>query len=395
MDTSPTYWLACSGGLDSVVLAHLLKESQQSFGILHCNFHLRGEDSNLDQKFVEQLAIELNVPIRIKEFDTFQYMKSHQMNLELAARELRYNWFEEIIEIEKTYIILAHHKNDQIETFFTQLRRGGKVRGLAGMPVYRDGFIRPLLKYSKEELKSLASRYHWAWREDKSNESNEYVRNLYRNKLLHLIEKQGFPIVDVIPLMHDFQHLLSYLNTLPKPNSWKLNEWQNLPIWFKQHLLTHYKVSEFPTEEVDKLLHSEKGKYIGNQETSIWNEGNVLIFVSNKIEDSQKQIKIEEVKIPDFTLLNCIYIDADKVAMPLDARKWKEGDLFQPYGMKGVKTVAKFLRDKKIPSHQKENYWVLEDNTSRIIGIFGFGAGELFKIDKNSQTIWQINLVDK
>src|SRR5690554_317929 len=130
MKERPKYWVACSGGVDSVVLLQLMIAQQKEIGILHCNFHLRAESSNEDETFVRNLAAELNVPIRVKEFNTIAYGQDNRINTQLAARELRYAWFDEIIKNENVIVLLAHHYDDQMETFFLQLRRGAKIKGL-------------------------------------------------------------------------------------------------------------------------------------------------------------------------------------------------------------------------------------------------------------------------
>lgn len=392
MNNSPKYWVACSGGVDSVVLLHLMKDAFGEVGILHCNFNLRGEDSIGDKEFVKALADELAIPIRIKEFDTYQYMKDKNLNLELAARELRYNWFDEIIQTEDKLVIIGHHLDDQIETFFLQLRRGGKVRGLSGMPVERIGYVRPLLKYTKQELIDLAKNNDWKWREDITNKSSEFIRNFYRNEVIPWFREQGFPINQVVPLMHDFQKLLHFLRSCTIPNEIAVSDWKLLPFWYKNHLLDVHCLSEYPVDEVDRLTESIKGKYLGNDIAQVWNEGEKLLFVKKKFEDEDYSIKKEEVDKSevDFSHQDCIYLDADKVSEVLTIRKWQEGDSFQPFGMKGRKTVSKFLRDRKVLAHSKENHWVLLDG-EEVVGVFGFGAGEKYKIE--GENILKVQLI--
>mgnify|MGYP001235219256 CR=1 FL=1 len=396
MINSPKYWVACSGGVDSVVLLHIMHEQGIAVGILHCNFHLREESSNGDEKFVRELAEKLGVPIQVKEFDTNQYSKENNINTQLAARDLRYNWFDEVIQNENGIVLLAHHYDDQVETFFLQLRRGGKVKGLAGMPVFRNGYLRPILKYSKLELIDLANKHNWKWREDITNASNDYTRNWYRNEVLPALSKADFPLSDVVPLMHSFQNILSFLKRLEIPNKISVEEWCSMPVWIKEHILTEQDLGEYSAIEIDRLAKAEKGKFIGNELAKVWNEGNELVFV--KVNNSQIQYEINIITLPiDDLKMNTsdLFLDADKVKGNLISKKWEVGDRFQPLGMKGEKTLGKFLRDRKVPAHLKEDIQVLVNEDSEIIGVFGFGVSENMKIDSQTNTVMCIQLNEK
>ena len=392
MGNSPKYWVACSGGIDSVVLLHIMHENGEDVGILHCNFHLRGESSNQDEQFVRELAKQLHLPILVQEFDTKQYEKDNRINTELAARELRYNWFDEIIQKEDAMVLLGHHYDDQIETFFLQLRRGGKVRGLSGMPVYRKGYLRPLLKYSKKELIVIAKKNKWKWREDETNTSNEYMRNWYRNDILPWLSTSDFPLEEVVPLMHSFQELLKWMNKLPVPSDIKIEDWFLLPIWIQQHILATHQLGEFSEDEVTRLAKAQKGKFLGNDKCKVWNEGGKLVFVKEKTQVEfklvVKTLPQEEIKMNNKDL----FLDASKVKEPFNFRVWEAGDRFQPIGMKGEKLIGKFLRDRKVPTHQKEHIQVLVNEKNQILGIFGFGVDEKYKIDIKTEVVFQLQI---
>ena len=394
MDNSAKYWVACSGGVDSVVLLHLMYEQKKDVGILHCNFHLRGESSNGDEAFVRELAAELNVPVRVKEFETKKYSQENKINTQLAARELRYNWFKEVIDNEGATVLLAHHYDDQVETFFLQLRRGGKVRSLAGMPVFRNGYLRPLLKHTKAELIYLANKHGWKWREDISNTSNDYTRNWYRNEILPWLKSNNFPVKDVVSIVELFQQVLAFLRTLPVPDSILISDWNELTIWEKEHILSEQYLGEYSASEIDKLSISEKGKFIGNGVAKVWNEGKELVFVRKSNVDVRfqlvsKVISKEKIEINQ----NELFLDASKVNGVLSFRKWKSGDRFQPLGMKGEKSVGKFLRDRKVAAHLKENVQVLVNNKEEVLGVFGFGVGEKFKIDSTTLNVLCLRLL--
>nr|WP_299203276.1 tRNA lysidine(34) synthetase TilS [uncultured Brumimicrobium sp.] len=396
MNNAPTYWVACSGGVDSIVLLHLMLETKNKneVGILHCNFHLREQSSNEDELFVRNLARELNVPIRVQDFDTKQYAKSQRLNTQLAARELRYNWFDQIIREEQAVVLLGHHYDDQLETFFLQLRRGGRVKGLSGMPEYRAGYLRPLLKHTKEELISLAQQHDWKWREDVTNASNDYTRNWYRNEVLPCLQSEGFPIHEVVPLMHSFQSVLCFLKSIKIPDSILIEDWKSYPVWVQQHILSEQGLGEYAVDEIARLTKSEKGKFIGNDHAKVWNEGDALVFVKESSQAVEYKLAIS--KHPTGTIkLNPsdLFLDTSKVKLPLTIRKWQAGDYFQPLGMKGLKSVGKFLRDRKVPAHQKEQVRILLDSENHILGVFGFGVDEKYRLNNSTKELFRVRLI--
>lgn len=396
MNNSPKYWVACSGGVDSVVLLHLMHESKKDVGILHCNFHLREQSSNRDEVFVRDLAEKLKVPIRVKEFDTKKHSKKRKINTQLAARELRYNWFDEVIEKEGGIVLLAHHYDDQVETFFLQLRRGGKVKSLAGMPIFRNSYLRPILKFTKAELISLAIKQGWTWQEDVTNASNDYTRNWYRNEILPWLKSIDFPMEDVVPLVQSFQRILDFLRTFPIPESILIPEWLKLTIWQKEHILSEQNLGEYSTTEIDKLTIAEKGKFFGNDFTKIWNEGKELVFVSQVEKEIQYELKTSLVSKEEFEMnQNDLFLDASKVKGELSFRKWQSGDRFQPLGMKGEKSVGKFLRDRKIAAHLKESIHVLIDQNEEVLGVFGFGVSEKMKVGSETEDVIRVELVER
>lgn len=393
MDEKPKYWVACSGGVDSVVLCHLLHEQGIRFGILHCNFHLREAASNVDEAFVRELAKKLEAPIRVKEFQTEEYAVEHGFNTQLAARELRYNWFDEVIESEAVTILIAQHFDDQMETFFLQLRRGGGVKGLSGIPFYKRGYLRPLLKYTKEEILSLAKKKSWTWREDKTNALNDYKRNWYRNEVLSWLNNLGFPLEEVVPLMHDFQKMLRFLDALPIPNEVSISDWLSFPIWYRQIILDKQDLGVYSEKEITKLTDAKKGKFIGTAEIKVWNEGDTLVFVRKDVNSPEKKLH-QELLSPEDVVFNSddLFIDASKTVGTLSFRKWQSGDKFRPLGMKGEKAMGKFLRDRKVPSHQKEDVLVLTDESNRILGVFGFGVNENYKVSAQTQAVIVVSL---
>ena len=186
-------FLACSGGLDSVVLAYLLCEANFNFTILHCNFQLRGEESKRDELFVKELATQLNVPLQVKQFDTNKEMEVRKKGVQETARNLRYEWFDEVINSDrsatKKWLLTAHHADDQVETMMMQFFRGTGIAGLQGMKVKFGNIVRPLLFAQRKQLMDYATQNQLSWVEDSSNASNHYTRNFIRHKVIPLIEE--------------------------------------------------------------------------------------------------------------------------------------------------------------------------------------------------------------
>jgi tRNA(Ile)-lysidine synthase len=392
MNTDVKYWIACSGGVDSTVLVHLFHQMGKSFGILHCNFQLRGEASEEDEAFVLNLAKVLNVPIQTKKFDTLVYKKDRKLNTQLAARELRYQWFNEIVLSGGAEICLAHHRDDQVETFLLQLRRGAKVRGLCAMPKSKDGFVRPLLSYTKSELIDLAKRNNWKWREDVSNRSNDYKRNLYRNELLPLL---GQPIIDEIQRMTvGFQYVLGLLNDKVWWNENKygarevlIEDWECYPYWVKQYILANNGLSNFPVHEIDKLSLSKEVTQFSNGINEVWKWRDKLVFY---VEHSFKQkIHIETVDHYKIKFKQgLLYLDANKVQGNLSIRSWEKDDKFRPLGMEGKKSVAKYLKDASVPPYVRKDLNVVTDTSNQIIGVPGFTIADEYKLTEPTSKIY-------
>lgn len=388
------YWIACSGGVDSVVLVRLFKELNKNFGILHCNFNLRGKDSEVDEEFVRGLAEEVDVPFKVKHFDIQKYINDEGGNTQLAARNLRYQWFEEINREYNSMVVLGHHKDDQVETFLLQLRRGGKLKGLSGMATFHNDYLRPLLNYSKEEIYALADKKNWAWREDSSNRRSMYFRNLYRNELLPSLEDRNDIETQILELVSNFQKLLGfsehYLNfNYNFSNDIIVNfvQWDIWPYWLKHLFISKSGLAPLSVKEIERLRHTEKGKSLKSDFKTIWNDGGMFCIRNNEGSKSVPKYNVDLVEVKDVVFKNgVVFFDKDKVEGRISLRSWRAGEVFQPFGMKGKKKVSKFLRDRKLPSSDKENYPVIVDELDRIIGVFKMCPDERYKIDQC--TLW-------
>ena len=392
------YWIACSGGADSVVLVRLFKELGKSFGILHCNFKLRGNDSDEDENFVRNLAAEINVPLKVKNFDVQKYIKMNGGNTQLAARNLRYEWFDEIKSKLEANIVLGHHMDDQIETFFLQLRRGGKLKGLSGMLVNRGNYLRPLLEYTKDEIYDLAKINSWFWREDVSNKKSDYLRNLYRNELIPAFDDSKCIKNQAIDLIKGFQSLLFLteqylLSEYDFSQEFKISftQWDLMPYWMKHILLSKSELVPISVKEVERLRTSEKGKSLKTQSKAIWNEGDSFLIVNNSDETLGFNCEVDLIRVEDVIFEEgIVFIDKDKVKGVLSIRKWEKGESFYPLGMLEQKKVSKFLRDRKVDSSKKRNHLVIVDDSNQIVGVLKMCPDNRFKISEDTLWVYRV-----
>lgn len=423
--TNDQLLLAVSGGLDSVVLCELCKQSGFSFTIAHCNFQLRGEESNRDEQFVRALGERYRVQVYVKKFDTAAYASTHRIAVQEAARLLRYEWFEELIRIQSpaTMLLTAHHADDAIETALMHYFRGTGLKGLTGIPAKNRYIRRPLLDFFKEELNAFAEQSGLSWVEDSSNTKNEYTRNLFRNALLPAIE-QVYPQVKNNLLLNirrftDLYELYGILTSrfLQQLGRKKGNSFQ-VPVKQLLHLnnrsliyaLIHpYGFTEKQVEEVLKLANAANGQYILSPDglNRIIKNRHWFIFCP-ALQDSTDIVLIEEgMKTIRFsagqltlekkpyngqvipTVASEAWLDTRQLQYPLILRKWKPGDYFYPLGMRKKKKIARFLIDQKLAKTDKENLWVLESD-KRICWVLGMRIDDRFKLTGTGNMLTRI-----
>lgn len=414
--------LAISGGIDSVVLAHLCHQLKLDVALAHCNFNLRGAESDEDENFVLQLADDLDLEVFIESFDTKTYAKSNSLSIQMAARELRYHWFEELSEqLKFKYILTAHHADDDLETFLINLSRGTGLEGLTGIPEVNGVIVRPLLPFSRQDIEDYAKQYKLKWRDDSSNALTKYVRN----KLRH----------DVIPVLKEInpQLLQNFKNTLRHLQESKLiindsiqslisngivkltdtgmqidvsliSDFEN-PKAYLYYLLNDYGFSEW--NDVVNLLHAQSGKQVFSEKWRLIKDRNHLILTERCSEEPQEIISInsEDINIEtpigilsfkevdSFSVheTNCIYADKSTLKFPLLMRRKEEGDYFFPYGMKGKKKLSKYFKDEKMSLVDKENTWLLCSEDA-IVWVIGKRADDRFKVTENTQQIIKIEV---
>lgn len=443
--------IAVSGGVDSVVLCALCKEAGYDFTIAHCNFQLRGGESERDEHFVQAMGHQYGVGVMIKRFDTEKYAQESKKGIQEAARDLRYAWFKEIIddwpltnpkpatpgyeqpEVRKEpaqavahFLLTAHHADDNIETALMNFCRGTGLNGLEGIQA-KHGFIRrPLLSFWKKELVDFAQEHNLEFVEDSSNQSVKYTRNLFRNEIIPLISRT-YPTAkeNIQGNIHRFREInglyrMSVQSLRKKLCSVRNNE-VHIPIKklmsYDNSALIYEIISEFgfaekQVDEVIKLAASESGKFIKapsapfriikyrnwfivsaeqsiGAETIIIEEGAGLVIVQ------QAKLKIEIVQnAPGFTFPASGFIaclDANEISYPLILRRPKVGDYFYPLGMKKKKKVARFFIDQKRSKTEREESWVLEMN-KKIIWVAGLRIDDRFKVTERTKTILKMTL---
>lgn len=413
--------LATSGGIDSMVLVHLFSELKYSIALAHCNFQLRGLESFGDQNFVQEYANTNEIPFFLTQFDTEAFANDYKLSTQIAARELRYNWFYELLETENyDYILTAHHADDNIETFLINLSRGTGLEGLVGIPVQNDKVIRPLLPFTREEILGYAKENHIQWREDSSNASDKYLRNKIRHHLVPLLKELN------PQFMESFQKTQSYLNESQELVEdaavmvyqqvareegeiiiFDLNQLLRLPN-YKSYLYQWLKEFGFTAwEDVYGLVESQSGKQVFSADYRLLKDREVLILSPIFQEEDNEVYFIgkntQAVNIP-LNLTFCeaaeisdasnsiIFVDEDKLIYPLVLKRWEEGDSFRPFGMNGKsKKLSKLFKDEKLSLLEKENCWVLW-SADQIVWVVGIRQDERFRIDNSTKNILKIAL---
>ncbi|WP_432670692.1 tRNA lysidine(34) synthetase TilS [Flavobacterium sp. SM2513] len=413
--------LAVSGGLDSMVLAELFRQNKINFGVAHCNFKLRKEESNLDQKFVEEYCFQHQIPFFTTSFDTAAFAKDFKLSTQVAARKLRYEYFHEIIQKEKfDCIATAHHLDDSIETFLINLSRGTGIDGLTGIPLQNDRIIRPLLNFSRDDIHNFATENSIVWREDTSNATDYYIRNKIRHHLTPILReinpsfsksfKQTLTnLQQAQSLMEDASRIV-YKKVVTDELDYKkinISELKQLSN-YKAYLYQWLQPLGFTAwEDIYNLATAETGKQIFSENFQLLKNRNFLIIapknnnfneeyqIARGVSEVNFHIKLLFCKVsePFYSTNKTIFVDDEKLTYPLTLRRWKTGDIFYPLGMNGKsKKVSKLFKDEKRSVIEKENAWLLCSGTE-IVWVVGLRADERFKISNITTNIIQIDFV--
>lgn len=398
--------VALSGGADSVALLRVLLELGYTCECAHCNFHLRGEESNRDEAFVHALCRNLNIPLHVKHFETEAYAKEKQISIEMAARELRYAWFEDLRkEMEAQVIAVAHHRDDSVETFLLNLIRGTGINGLKGINPKNGCIVRPLLGISRADILDYLHHLKQDYVTDSTNLQDEYMRNKIRLNLLPLMETMNPSIVETIQetaqKLSEVADIYHENRQFTLQNTVKEGKNNEKSMFIKEVLedvaplsLLHEWLSPkgFNSSQIKDIYLSMKteqsGKRFLSSDWELLRDRENLVLKPRILEEKTPVLDIKTVEItPNFTLLkdkNIAFLDADKVVLPLEIRKWKQGDKFVPFGMKGKKKVSDYLTDKKFSLFEKERQYVA-CSEGKIVWLIGERTDDRFKITENTK----------
>ena len=412
--------LAVSGGVDSVVMAHLFSNTDHECAIAHCNFQLRGEESDAEEAFVRSLAPTLEMPVYVRRFDVEVTCREKGISVQMAARELRYSWFEELLRQQRFDVVAtAHNLNDSVETFLLNLTRGTGIRGLTGIPPRNENVIRPLLFASRPEIAAYASGRRLAYREDSSNIQTKYSRNKIRHDVIPVMEMIN-PVF--IETMNQNMNRLKethaiFLDAVERTRERlfersgdririRIRELKKLtPVrtWLFE-LFSPFGFTRSQCEGMEKIMEADPGRRSISTTHQLFKDRDQLILVGSHQKsfdryylDSPENVSnlpfpmdVEVMdreklgKIPDDNRIACL--DYDLIQFPLTIRHWYHGDYFFPLGMDQMKKLSDFFVDQKIPVPEKERIWVLASG-KKIVWIMGYRIDNRFKITEKTRKV--------
>ena len=412
--------IAVSGGIDSIVMLDLFAKTKLEIAIVHCNFQLRSDESMEDEKFVRSLSKKYKLQFFVKKFDTKKYASSQKISIQMAARELRYNWFEKIRkEICFDYISIAHNKDDIVETFFLNLIRGTGIRGLTGINAKNDKIVRPLLFADRKMIDSYRLENQLPFREDSSNKSIKYKRNKIRHQILPLFNELNPAFSDTIlenieklaatekiyataiedvknkVISHSENQIKISLNELQKHKPYKT---------FLYELIYKFGFTQENVADICKSIGYVSGRQFFTKSHRIIIDREFLIITEKKTisyEEFQINSETKEISVPISLKLGLnpsissdkikknteiAYLDFDTLKFPLKIRKWEKGDRFFPLGMKKSKKLSDFFIDQKFSILEKENQWILTSE-DKIVWIIGKRIDNRFKISEKTKKV--------
>ncbi len=422
--------VACSGGCDSVVLAHLLHQANIQIVLAHCNFQLRGEEANEDEKFVKEFAKAMNIPFHVIHFETEKFATENKLSIQQAARQLRYEWFEQLrIELKFDGIATAHHLNDSIETVFINLVRGTGIAGMTGIAAKNEKIIRPLLFANRNTIENYAAENNLNFRTDSSNHSDDYLRNKIRHHLIPLLNEMNPAFEKTMQKnIQHFEQTEQLYQTEWKKKLKKIVQQKNDEYWIAVKPLLHLPAAStiltealkpfgFNTSQAEDIfnnLEAQSGTTYLSQDFRLIKHKDFWI-VSNKTAQKNSIIVVEQnqsksaTTFGDFhfeildwnndskisTDANIALLDARNIAFPLCIRAWQQGDYFYPLGMKRKKKkLSDFFIQQKLSLPQKEKVQLVCMN-DYIIWIAGMRVDERFKITATTKKILKITFTAK
>ncbi len=413
------FLLACSGGIDSMVLTHLCDQSGMDFALAHCNFKLRGTESDKDERFVRARAKKMNKSFFIQNFDTLTYVETHKVSVQMAARELRYQWFEEVMkENGISILVTAHHADDNLETFIINLSRGTGIKGLTGIPSRTRRILRPLLFFPRERISAFAKLKNIEWREEESNKETKYLRNKIRHQIVPLLKELHPTFLD------NFKTTLGHLKQFEAITDNHIDQLRqrlfnteggitriSIESLLALEPLDAYLYGLFNTygftewEDVLHLLTALSGKEVRSKTHRLVKDREELLLVGIAPKTSEIyeigasdtevltpiQLRIGMVERMEERDAKVLYVDKETLKYPLTLRKWQKGDYFYPMGMRGHKKLSKYFKDEKVNVLAKDEQWLLCSGDD-IVWVVGRRPDERFKISAKTKSILKITM---
>jgi len=419
--------VALSGGADSVALLDVLQKLGYECVAAHCNFQLRDEESERDEKFVRQLCEKKNVTLFVQRFETKQFASAKKISIEMAARELRYCWFEQLlVENNAQAIAVAHHRDDNIETLLLNIIRGTGLKGLCGIAERNGNIVRPLLNVNKTDIEKYIKVNDLNYVTDSTNFENIYKRNIIRNRIIPLLQTLNPSVQKTIlaeikifkgiyktyenAIENIKNQIVRYENNTVKIQIDKLLEHTDVSnILFE--IIKDYGFNFSQTEKIVRALNSTSGKIFFSEKYKLIKDRDFIFIKEKELNEFNNKYLIdlycEEITNPihlklkiyskenDFIInknKNLIQIDYNKITFPLELRKWKKGDWFYPFGMKTSQKLSDFFINNKINILEKNDIWLLTSGEN-IIWVVGLRADNRFRIDEKTKEILEITLI--
>ena len=419
--------LGVSGGVDSVVLAKLIERLGNDFAIAHCNFNLRGSDSDEDEKFVMNLAEQLGVKCYLGTFQTGNYAREKGISIEMAARELRYDWFEKVCESNHfDWIVVGHHLDDVLETFILNLSRGTGIRGLSGIKPRAGKVIRPLLFASRAHIEQYALENNIANRHDESNNDTNFKRNKVRHQILPLMQELN------PSFKQNLQQTIQYLNETKMVFFQKISEVKAAVVkedsgWVRLSKTELFKLTplsiylfellrpyQFKSEVVEEIIHSLDGtpgsRFFSASHRLVIDRDELIItpvepgrtelfYIEKSDQFIAEPVHLKFTIEPysdDFIIPNSpglAVFDYHSLTFPLIIRKWKMGEYFKPLGMDGFKKLSDFFIDEKYSIPDKEEAWILTSE-NKVVWIIGKRIDDRFKLTNSTSEVLRVELIN-
>ncbi|MCL1868020.1 MAG: tRNA lysidine(34) synthetase TilS [Paludibacter sp.] len=427
LQRSGTVIVALSGGADSVSLLDILIKLQYKCVAAHCNFQLRAEESQRDEQFVRQLCSRKDITLFVKKFETEQFSRAKNISIEMAARELRYRWFEQLlVQTNAQAIAVAHHNDDNIETFLLNIIRGTGLKGLCGISARNGNVVRPLLNISRTDIENYVKVNRLDFVTDSTNFENNFKRNKIRNEVLPLMQTLNPSVRNTIleeinifkGIYKTYENAVENIknqtveieNNTVKIHIDKLLEQKN-PTDILFEIVKNYGFNFTQTENIIAAVSSTSGKTFYSEKHKLITDRKFIFIKEKELNKDENKYLIhsdcEEIINPiylkfkkyikenDFIVIknkNTIQIDYDKITFPLELRKWKTGDCFYPFGMKTRQKLSDFFINNKLSVLDKNDVWLLVCG-EKIVWIVGLRADNRFRIDKKTQKILEISLL--